>query len=479
MYSPSSTRAKGFVYSCLALCFLALAAYKAYFLAFTHDESLSYLDYVIGRNSWEVIRFAHHASANNHPLNSLLMKGCYSLFGAAEWALRLPNLLAAAVFAYAIWRLLRALPRLSLPLFFLGGSWLLGQAYFNDFFSLARGYGLSYGFFLLAFAQLYLLKSSLKGLAAALLLACLSVYANFSQLIPLLALLASYTLYLLLFGPNRKAHLFAQLGLMLLGLLGLGAAIAGPISGLIERKELYFGGEKGLLQDTIGSLAKHQLQGLGLEQYSFLLCYAYPLLLLLGLLFLVLKRKENSPIYRLIFMSSLLLSLMSIGHILAHKLFGVRFLIDRTALIYLPFIQLLSFALFAALVQKWRLQNWLAGGFALLQFYIFAQSWQPHAFREWTYEQDNKAILAAVSELAQKEQKTYSLGTYWLNLPSFRYYQQRGCYPGIQLMTYRAEFDAQAHFDFYYIYAPYGYEALKQDYRPYQSFAEGQLFRHK
>lgn len=88
MYSPSSTRAKGFVYSCLALCFLALAAYKAYFLAFTHDESLSYLDYVIGRNSWEVISFAHHASANNHPLNSLLMKGCNTLFGAAEWALR-------------------------------------------------------------------------------------------------------------------------------------------------------------------------------------------------------------------------------------------------------------------------------------------------------------------------------------------------------------------------------------------------------
>lgn len=479
MYSPSSTRAKGFVYSCLVLCFLALAAYKAYFLAFTHDESLSYLDYVIGRNSWEVMNFARGASANNHPLNSLLMKGCYTLFGAAEWALRLPNLLAGAVFAYAIWRILQALPRLSLPLFFLGGSWLLGQAYFNDFFSLARGYGLSYGFFLLAFAQLCSIKPATKALAWAVFFACLSVYANFSQLIPLLALLGSYTLYHLLFSQLDNKKLKQQLRVMSLGLLGLAGFIGRPLKGLIDRKELYFGGEKGLLQDTIGSLAKHQLQGLGLEQYSFLLCYAYPLLLLLGLLFLVLKRKENSPIYRLIFMSSLLLSLMSLGHILAHKLFGVRFLIDRTALIYLPFIQLLSFALFAALVQKWRLQSWLAGGFALLQLYIFAQSWQPHAFREWTYEQDNKAILAAVSELAQKEQKTYSLGTYWLNLPSFRYYQQRGCYPGIQLMNYRAEFDAQAHFDFYYIYAPYGYEALKQDYRPYQSFAEGQLFRHR
>lgn len=266
---------------------------------------------------------------------------------------------------------------------------------------------------------------------------------------------------------------------MSLGLLGLAGFIGRPLKGLIDRKELYFGGEKGLIHDTIGSLAKHQLEGIGVEQYSHLLSYAYPVVLFSGLLFLVLKRKENAPIYRLIFMSTLLLSLMSIGHIMAHELFGVRFLIDRTALIYLPFIQLLSFSLFAALSQNWRFHVYLVNGLFLLQLYIFSQSWQAQVFREWTYDQDNKLILTTVSELAQKDQKTYSLGTYWLNLPSFRYYQQRGIYSGIELMNYRADFDAQAQFDFYYMYASHGYEPLKENYLPYQTFTEGLLFKHR
>lgn len=479
MNRPLSNWSKDLAYSILAIVILSLAIYKAYFCAFTHDESLSYLDYVIGRNSWEIMTFARGATANNHPLNSLLMKLCYSLFGSAELSLRLPNLLAGGLFAYALWRLLKALPQLSFSLFLFAGILVLGQAYFNDFFGLARGYGLSYGFFLLAFTQLFLIKPRAKSLAWAVFFACLSVYANFSQLIPLLALLGSYSLYHLLFSQLNKKEIGQQLAVIGLGLLGLIVFIGQPLKGLIKRKELYFGGEKGLIQDTIGSLAKRQLSGIGLEEYSYLLSYSYPLLLLAGLIFLALKRKENSPIYRLIFMSTLLLSLMSIGHILAHELFEVRFLIDRTALIYLPFIQLLSFGLFAALSQKWRIHIYLASGLFMLQLYNFSQSWQAHVFQEWTYDQDNKKVLAEVYRLVQKDQRHYSIATYWLHHPSFQYYMQRGIYPGISLIAYPTQFEANAQFDFYYMYAPYGYGALEENYQPYLDFTEGHLFRHR
>src|SRR5262249_42620444 len=88
----------------LALCclpLLAYSAYRGYRLSFTHDESVSYT-IVVGDPTWK-------GTANNHPLNTRLMKWGFELFGPKEWALRLPNVLSHLLYLSFGVMLLRSL----------------------------------------------------------------------------------------------------------------------------------------------------------------------------------------------------------------------------------------------------------------------------------------------------------------------------------------------------------------------------------
>jgi uncharacterized membrane protein len=81
-------------------------------------------------------------SANNHLLNTWLMKCSVNLFGESEFALRLPNVLAAGVYFFASGALLEKLfeKRWQIVLAFLV---LTLNPFILDFFCVARGYGIS------------------------------------------------------------------------------------------------------------------------------------------------------------------------------------------------------------------------------------------------------------------------------------------------------------------------------------------------
>ena len=82
----------------------AFLLFRAQALSFTHDEALTYLHAIrpgIGR----LFAFGY-PNANNHLLNSALAWCSYRMFGNAEWALRLPNVLAFGIFVFAAYRLL-------------------------------------------------------------------------------------------------------------------------------------------------------------------------------------------------------------------------------------------------------------------------------------------------------------------------------------------------------------------------------------
>src|ERR1035437_8739212 len=66
--------------------------YRAWHLAFTHDESLSFNLYI--HASFNDVIAMKVPTANNHILNTLLMQLCYHLFGDYELSLRAPNLLS-------------------------------------------------------------------------------------------------------------------------------------------------------------------------------------------------------------------------------------------------------------------------------------------------------------------------------------------------------------------------------------------------
>ena len=85
----SKEKVQGFLVACSLLLF-GYSSYRACHLSFTHDESLSYM--IVAFNAdW-------YFTANNHPLNTRLMRWCLHWLGDREWALRLPNVASHALY---------------------------------------------------------------------------------------------------------------------------------------------------------------------------------------------------------------------------------------------------------------------------------------------------------------------------------------------------------------------------------------------
>jgi hypothetical protein len=113
--------------------------YRALTLSITSDEAITWQNHVITDGLFPAQ--PDRMNANHHLLNSWLMKIMVSLFGDSVISLRMPNVLAGLVymgFAAAFARRMR--PILGI-VFFIA---LTAHPYVLQFFSLARGYGLSF-----------------------------------------------------------------------------------------------------------------------------------------------------------------------------------------------------------------------------------------------------------------------------------------------------------------------------------------------
>lgn len=83
-------------------------------------------------------------------MNTQLMRLTNWLFGPWEWSLRLPNVLAFLVYSYGTWIIVKRANAIWIGL--AGIVFILINPFALEFFSLARGYGLSLSFTVLAFA---------------------------------------------------------------------------------------------------------------------------------------------------------------------------------------------------------------------------------------------------------------------------------------------------------------------------------------
>ncbi|HEY0977646.1 MAG TPA: hypothetical protein VGE21_09260 [Flavobacteriales bacterium] len=134
----------------LALLLLGYTVVRGTIVAFTIDETATFIHYVTKGVLYQ--RTFDQMSANHHPLNVWGMWIGMKLFGSSELALRLPNLFAHALYLYASARI--ALKARSTWLAI--GCFLLLNVhpYLLDFFGLARGYGLACGLMMMGLWQL-------------------------------------------------------------------------------------------------------------------------------------------------------------------------------------------------------------------------------------------------------------------------------------------------------------------------------------
>ncbi len=158
----------------------AITAYRAATTGITYDEAYSYLHYA--RTATGFLRLD---IANNHPLNSLLIYLSSAVTGARydELAIRAPNLVAFGIYLFIAYKV-AARTRYSLAAF----SLLAFNPYLNQVFGLGRGYGLAAAAVLAALSVYATHRESEQVIVLSWLLLCLASAAIYACLVLLLAL---------------------------------------------------------------------------------------------------------------------------------------------------------------------------------------------------------------------------------------------------------------------------------------------------
>jgi hypothetical protein len=316
-----------------AIGFGAYIVARAESLSFTHDESLSYLNHV--KRPIASVLLSRETDANNHPLNTSAMKLGEVLFGPDELALRWSAVLAFVVYAVALSVVLRRVERLSIRV--LGLLLGLANPYVLDFFSLARGYGLALAAVAVSvtFALGYVERPRLFAATAAAVLGAIAVLANFATLTYFLAALFVILLRTLMPAPSGRRPvalrpLSAALTLPTLGVVFLAVL---PLARLHSEDELYFGGDRGFWADTVRSVVASSLYRRS-DLLSVVIVVLVAVIVAGGAVAAaVAMRGRTLPLHAAAF---ILLAGPALVSTVEHHILGVPFLIDRTALFFVP-----------------------------------------------------------------------------------------------------------------------------------------------
>jgi hypothetical protein len=136
------------IFAIVSLVAFVLVLLRAKMTPFTHDETATF--YFIVQNG-HYMPYHAHLDTNNHILNSALTHLFYSLFGSSKFVLRLPNVLFYVFFLFGVYRISKHLSYKSSMLFLI--ATLIFSYNWFTFFSVSRGYGLSFTAFIMAMSH--------------------------------------------------------------------------------------------------------------------------------------------------------------------------------------------------------------------------------------------------------------------------------------------------------------------------------------
>lgn len=375
---------------------------KACLLSITWDEAYSYLEYV--RKGIFVQDQLDMMSANNHLLNTWLGILFVKCFGVQEWVLRLPSLLAHILFLVFSVKLLRHFHTQWLIL----ASFIMLNLhpYLLDFFSLARGYGLSMGLMMTSIYYLYAFHRGFRNKDALLSLftGALSVLANYVTLNYVMALFAVIVMlysYRAMQEPSQKAAFWKNIlpvvilfSVLLIGVLPMAFQLK-------EVGALFFGGQ-GFWKDTIHSIVDRSFYEVNYNYWFQRIAKTYIFLALAGagIFALIQIRKKQITPNKLFLVSMLLILVMCCASvILQHKLLDTLYLIDRTALfLVVLFSVILVFFLNELSAEKPGVA-FVAYASAVLMIIHMALSFNLNYVLEWKLNADTKEMLQDLEKI--------------------------------------------------------------------------------
>ncbi|TND10560.1 MAG: Uncharacterized protein FD123_202 [Bacteroidetes bacterium] len=412
------------------LLLFSISVYRAAYYPVTFDE-VSSIEIAGGNKVLE-------ETANNHLLNTWFLRQEVRVFGTGNlFYLRLHSL-----FAHILWLVFGTLLlfRLRNAVFILAGFiFLNADPYLNDFFFLARGYGLSLGFVMLAcwaLAAAMDAKTNTKNILFLLLSVTAGGLASTSNLtfIPMHAgiLLATGTIWLSRWrGQWKNSRPWLLLLLLFLPQTFWIMRLKIFSDLLATRNELYFGGRVGFMHDTIEksiTSAYYDPQYTYLPEGLKLALKAGILLLLL----LVLAGALRDVISKRFTYTHVLLLVFAVYYLLIfglHYFAGVLYPYYRGALpVHLSLLLPLVFglhSLFSGQNKNRRVLQWslvLLPAFFLLGNFI--DKFDLLYCREWACDKHNLDVMQKLTDESKKRGETggIRLDCSWLNYPSMSFH---------------------------------------------------------
>lgn len=451
----------------VAALLLAYLFARAWLIPITHDEAATAAlmrQCTVAR----LITFDYPSvSANNHVLNSIFIKIWTGIWGYSSLTLRFGNLLAGAFYLWCGYLLLsRFFQKNALRI--IGLIVWVANPYLLEFFSLARGYGMSAALLsgAIVFGALFLQAGfddprRLKNLKAAFVFAALAVWANFTML-------SFYICFALLLAfavlRNRGPHwrLGIKTTLVTSGVLAL--LIFKPLGRMQKAGLVDYFEKTGFQGDTLKSFAENLLMGktyfgdgtaAGLGWAVGGIATAS---LVAGIWFWRQNRWKLTPI---IWLLLLLPGLMAASWLLSSAA-GSSFLNNPSAIFFYPLLACAVLGLFQWLSERSNVAFWGLGvSFsAFLTFNFLANANFREAY-EWRYDRDTFTVLNFIEKNYDAESRTapYSLRCHCLQHPSFKFHidwaksprYTRVVAPDVQEVPCTISSPIDDNVDFYYV----------------------------
>lgn len=404
----------------ISVFLLTYVIIRAYNLSFTHDESLSYM--IIEGD------IAQMNSANNHKLNTLLMSLSKILFGTSELSLRLPNVLSFVLFLLGCFLLFKKAKKNWLVI--LGFCMMTINPFMIEFFSLARGYGLSLAFMLLSLFFLFetekdnlINKQYLRFSSLSLLFGILALYSNLSMINYLISL---QIILIIKYWINRRKYIKSVLSdIKFLIIIAISCIpLFFEIEHLLRLKELnqlYFGGTS--FTEGIDSLLHFSMSPFINNDFIFtLIKITFLLSLIIGGYLIIREKKMKGPLF-LIFT---LIVLLFLGLHLESFIFGAKFPLERTALFYIPILAVFIYHLLLHLTTIFKFKEIYFNILTVLMVAIFLMNFISESnityTKVWRYDAHTKDAMKIIKDLSAKDTEKNSISSHWLFEPTINFY---------------------------------------------------------
>ena len=442
----SLVTALGAALTALVFAYIVLRAWS---IGLTPDEATTYL--VHARATWwDILTFARPIKSNNHLLNTLLIKISTLAFGDSEFVIRLPALGGAVLYLVSTHAVLRRL----LPdrLFLAGLTLLVVNPFLIEFLSLARGYALGLGFMMASVfylvrwveepeseraASRLTVALALLAIAVLAVLPFLNVWAGVVSTIVVLTVLG-------LLGQPFSGRMLLRLARGLApGVILLVLVLLFQIYRFFRHREFYYGGREGFFENTIGSLVSSlsysnpHIPEILVQSGRWL---AVGLVVACGLVGIrLIVQRPAIPIARTLLLITGTIVFGAIAISSQHALFGMPYVIGRTAIYFVPlaFLQWLVVEAWFTSAQSpgWacRSTTILAYAVSLGIFVHGVQSLNLTHTVAWKGQADTRAAMQVLASQYQgtcgPPESVVMKVTWWLG-PGAEYYKKRfdlGC----------------------------------------------------